>query len=90
MKEVVPEDSRYVPFVQQKSCCVPACVSMIMYRHNIPLIPQELLGYYLGLVVREENKELFWNARTGERPPAGWGTQIYKEEHHPDNVWIGL
>lgn len=80
MIEIVPLDSRYVPMTQQPSCCVPTCISMIMYKLGIPLISQEELGYHLGLIVSDENKDLFWNPRTGARPPTGYGTQIYKEE----------
>jgi len=89
-KVVIPKDSRYIPFVQQKSCCVPACISMIMYRHGIPLISQELLGYHLGLTIKRENQKLFWNARTDKRPPAGWGTQMYQERYNPNVVFPKL
>ena len=84
MEEIVPKDSRYVPIPQQPSCCCPACISMIMYKNNIPLVPQELLGYHLGLIVREEDKHLYWNPRDGVKPPSGYGTQIYRPEYHPD------
>jgi len=90
MKEIVPKDSRYVPFVQQKTCCVPACISMIMYKHRIPLISQELLGYHLGLIVSKENKELYWHPRVGKRPPAGYGTRIYQKQYHPNKVFPKL
>lgn len=90
MKEVVPQDSRYIPFVQGKSCCVPTCISMIMYRHGLPLLPQELLGYHLGLIVDKDNRHLFWNPRTGKRPPAGWGTQMVKSEYSPNLVFKKL
>ena len=90
MKEIVPKDSRYIPFVQQKSCCVPACILMIMYRNGISLMSQELLGYHLGLTIRKESSKLFWNPRTGKRPSAGWGTQIYKNQYHPNTVFAKL
>ena len=90
MKEIIPKDSRYIPFVQQRSCCVPTCISMIMYRHGIPLIPQELLGYHLGLTVKRDSTKLFWHPRTGKRPPAGWGTQMYKKQYHPNIVFPKL
>ncbi len=80
MTEITPKDSRYVPFTQQSSCCVPTCLSIIMYKRGIALIPLEELGYHLGLVVSDERELLFWNPRTGERPPTGYGTQIYREE----------
>ena len=69
---------------QQKSCCVPTSISIVMYKLGIPLVPQELLGYHLGLIVDEKSKDFFWNPRTGERPPAGYGTQIGLEEYNPD------
>ncbi|MDA3815338.1 MAG: hypothetical protein PF549_03150 [Patescibacteria group bacterium] len=84
MKEIVPKDSRYVPFAQQKSCCVPTSILIVMYKLGIPLIPQELLGYHLGLIVDDEGGEFFWNPRIGEKPPAGFGTQIHEEQYKPD------
>jgi hypothetical protein len=89
-KEIVPKDSRYVPLAQQKSCCVPTCISMIMYKNGIPLLPQELLGYHLGLIVDKEYRELFWNVRTGKRPPSGYGTQIYLKRNHPNTIFPKL
>lgn len=90
MKNIIPKDSRYLPIVQQKSCCVPACISMIMYKHKIPLIPQELLGYHLGLVVARENKRLFWHPRSGRRPPGGFGTQMARNRYEPNRVFRKL
>ena len=90
MPEVIPKNSRYIPFVQQKSCCVPACLSMVMYRRGLPLIPQELLGYHLGLTVAPENRYLFWQPRTGQRPPAGYGTQIYNPKYDFNKVFAKL
>ena len=76
MKEIVPKDTRYVPLTQQKSCCVPASISIVMYKLGIPLIPQELLGYHLGLTVAKKYRYLFWNAQTGKKPPAGYGCRV--------------
>lgn len=90
MANVVPKNSRYVPLAQQKSCCVPACISMVMYRRDIPLMPQELLGYHLGLIVSPESRHLFWRVRTGKRPPAGFGTQIYNPKYEPNKVFRKL
>ena len=87
---IIPKDSRYIPLVQQKSCCVPTCISIIMYKRGIPLIPQELLGYHLGLIVSDEMKNLYWNPRIGPRPPAGYGTRIYQERYHPNSVFPKL
>jgi hypothetical protein len=91
MKEVVPSDSRYVPVTQQRYCCVPACIQIVMLKHRIPLIPQELLGYYLGLIVPKEDLQYFWNARTGKKPKSGYGTQIfYKKEFEANNAFKKL
>lgn len=90
MSEIVPKDSRYLPMTQQDSCCAPTCISIIMYKHKIPLLPQELLGYHLGLIVSKEDKKLFWNPRTGKRPPSGYGTQVYKKEYSPNAIFPKL
>jgi hypothetical protein len=47
-----------------------------MYKHRIPLLPQEELGYHFGLVVPVAFKRLFWNPRMGRKPKSGYGTQI--------------
>lgn len=90
MVNVVPKDSRYVPLSQQKYCCVPTCIQMVMLRHNIPLISAELLGYQMGLVVPSEARKYFWNARTAKRPPAGYGTQVGKPHYGPNLVFRKL
>lgn len=90
MKNVIPKDSRYIPFVQQQSCCAVTCIKMVMYKRGIPLIPQELLGYHLGLIVSPENKHLFWNARTGKKPKAGYGTQVFFKLYNPNRAFKKL
>lgn len=80
MKNIIPRDTRYVPFTQQKSCCVPASISMIMYRLGVPLVSQEELGYHLGLVLDKESRQLFWSPRAGKKPPTGYGVQTYKDQ----------
>lgn len=90
MKNVIPVDSRYVPIVQQKWCCVPACISMLMYKHKIPLIPQEELGYHLGLLLPPEDRSLFWKTRDGNKPEAGWGTRVEKKQFSFDTVFAKL
>ena len=82
--------SRYIPFVQQPYCCVPACLQTIMYKHGIPLIEQDALGYELGLTVPEEDKKYFNQVRTGEKPSSGWGTQIQRPEYSLDNAFNNL
>ena len=79
-KEVIPKDARYVPLTQQKWCCVPTCIQMVMLRHRIPLVSAELMGYYLRIVVPKADGKLFWNVRTTtKRPKAGYGTQLNEE-----------
>lgn len=90
VKDVVPKDSRYTPLTQQKWCCVPTCVQMVMLRHNIPLQPAELIGYHMGLVAPNDALQYFYNARTGSRPPAGYGTQAGKAEYGPNKVFKKL
>jgi hypothetical protein len=88
MSEIVPSNSRYIPFTQQRACCVPTCFQMIMYRHNIPLKPAEEIGYQLGLVVHPDREKLFYNVRTSlEKPPAGYGTRIYESEFEPNKAF---
>ena len=80
-KKIVPSDSRYIPFTQQPACCVPTCIQMVMYRHSIPLLSAEELGYHLGLIVHPERVSLFYNVRISEKKPsAGDGTRIYLPE----------
>jgi len=90
MIEITPKDTRYVPLTQQRYCCVPTCIQMVMLRHNIPLVPAELIGYKMGLTVPEEDAKYFWHARTGERPPAGYGTQAGKPQYGPNAVFKSL
>ena len=84
MKKIIPKDSRYVPLTQQKWCCVPTCIQMIMLRHKITLIPAELLGYEMGLIVPKEDEKLFCKVRTGKMPPAGYGTQEANPKFDPN------
>ncbi len=63
---------------------------MVMYKNNIPLISQELIGNALGLTVPDEDAYLFDDARTGDMPRAGWGTQIYREEFSPNAAFANL
>lgn len=71
---------RYVPITQQPFCCVPANIQMVLLRRELSLLSQEEIGYELGLTVPEDYYELLPNARRGEKPSSGWGTQIQKEE----------
>lgn len=87
-----PTDSRYVPLTQQDWCCVPTSIQMIMYRHGIPLIPAEELGYYLGLTIPPDQTKLFYKPRTADTPPsgAGYGTQISHPDYEPNRVFQTL
>ena len=90
MKEITPKDTRYIPFTQQTSCCVPTSISIVMYKLGIPLISQELLGYHLGLIVDKKDKYLFWNVKTGKKPRTGYGTQMSKKEYNANSVFKKL
>lgn len=90
-QQATPGNSRYVPFTQQPSCCVPTCFQMIMYKNDIPLLPAEEIGYHLGLIVKPERKGFFYNVRTSEKkPPAGYGTRIYLPEFEPNTAFKNL
>jgi len=83
-------NNRYVPLTQQKYCCVPTCIQIVMYKNNIPLLSQETIGNALGLIVPDEDKYLFDNPRTGEMPISGYGTQIYESEFSPNTAFFNL
>lgn len=65
---------------------------MIMYRHGIPLISAEELGYHLGLTVPPDADKLFYKVRVANKPPsaAGYGTQIYNPAYEPNKVFKNL
>ena len=89
---VTPSNSRYIPLTQQKYCCVPTCIQMVMIRQGMPLMAAEEIGYHLGLIMPDEKEDtdLFWLPRTGEKPYAGWGVQIYNPEFSPDQAFRRL
>lgn len=89
-KDIIPSDSRYIPLTQQKSCCVPTCIQMVMLRHNIPLQPAELIGHHLGLIVDADSVKYFWNVTTGERPSSGYGTRIGLPEYSLNSMFEKL
>lgn len=78
----IPTSTRYMPIRQMPFCCGPACLQMVMLRKGIKLLPQELLGYHMGLTVPPESAKHFYNVRVSETPPtkSGFGTQIQTEE----------
>jgi hypothetical protein len=83
-------ESRYIPFVQQPYCCVAACFQTVLYKRGIPLLPQEVLAYEMGLTVPKEEAHLFTKVRTGPKPASGWGTQIQKKQFNPNTVFPKL
>lgn len=82
-KAAVPSDSRYVPFVQQPYCCVPACIQTILYKNNLKLLSQEEIGIELGLVVPSDVAHTFFNVEVRDKPPigSGFGTRIQLQEY---------
>ncbi|MFA5936905.1 MAG: hypothetical protein WC822_03435 [Candidatus Paceibacterota bacterium] len=90
MNAIIPKDTRYVPFTQQKACCVPTSINIVMYKLGIHLVPQELLGYQLGLIVSKKDKNLFWNARMGKEPKTGYGTQMLEKQYEINLVFKKL
>lgn len=76
--ETVPFDSRYIPFVQQPYCCVPASIQAVLYKNNLPLVSQEEIGTALGLVVPPDAKDAFYNVEVHEKPvvSSGFGTRV--------------
>lgn len=92
-KDIAPSDTRYIALTQQKYCCVPVCIQMVMLRHGIPLVQAEELAYHLGLGVTEKEKDLFWNPRVIEKLPEGFSiptTRISKPEYNPNKVFENL
>jgi len=76
-KGIIPKDTRYVPLTQQSYCCVPTCMQIVMLRHNIQLVPAELMAHYMEVVVPKKKGKLFWNVRTtSKRPKTGYGTRL--------------
>lgn len=76
--------------MQQPYCCVPTCFQIVMYRRGIPLLPQDVLAYQMGLTVPKKDSYLFSKVRTGSKPSSGWGTQIQKREFNPNTVFPKL
>ncbi|MEK7648672.1 MAG: hypothetical protein AAB400_02005 [Patescibacteria group bacterium] len=92
-KDIIPKDTRYVPFVQEKTHCVPACISMIMYHQGIPLISQQVLGHAMGMIVHRDDKKLFWSPPKASANYMGrgyYGTQIGLKKYHPNTVFPKL
>ncbi|MCB9988223.1 MAG: hypothetical protein H6868_02685 [Rhodospirillales bacterium] len=92
MQNVTPVDTRYVPVQQQPYCCCPASIQMVMMRRNIPMVPQEYLGWHLGLTVPPEDSAYFYNPRvSATTPPSGfYGTQVGTKSVDPDRAFDSL
>ena len=89
-KDIVPKDTRYVPLTQQRYCCVPTSIQMVMLRHKMPLLPAELIAHHLEVIVAPDKKKLFWNLPSKKnRPKAGWGTCV-KESKTIDTMFKEL
>ncbi|MDB5175796.1 MAG: hypothetical protein JWM81_654 [Candidatus Saccharibacteria bacterium] len=71
---------------------MPTCIQMIMYRHNIPLVPAEEIGYHLGLTVPPEDGHLFNRVRVADKPPvaSGYGTDISSPDYEPNKAFRAL
>ena len=80
------EKIKYKKITQKPYCCCGACLEMILNRHKITNKGQEDIAYELGLVVPEKDENLFKKARIEEKPIAGYGTQIQKEEYSINNT----
>jgi len=65
---------------------------MVMYRHQIPLIPAEEIGYQLGLTVPPDAAKSFFHARVSDTPPvdSGYGTQIQTPAYSPNKAFQTL
>jgi len=78
---------KYNKITQKDYCCVGACLEMILKRHNITKYDQEQIAYELGLIVPSHLASSFRHARTGEKPAAGYGTQIQKPQYSIDHFF---
>jgi len=70
----------YRPFYQLPFCCVPATIQWILYRHNLDIIDQEMIGYELGLRLPKKVSYFFSNPDLKYYPnnvTIQWGTQIF-------------
>lgn len=78
---------KYKKIAQKPYCCVGACLEMVLNRRGIKNEGQEDIAYQLGLVVPEEARHQFKKARVEDKPLAGYGTQIQKEEYSMNNFF---
>ncbi|MFH0906051.1 MAG: hypothetical protein V1824_01795 [archaeon] len=82
------KSSRYIPITQDNQySCVIACIQMILIKRNLKLLSQDKIGKYLGLIVPNKYKELVKFAKIGNKPSAGYGTQINKPKYSLNNFF---
>ena len=84
-KGVLTWGSQYVPLVMQDFCAVPCCISIVMLRRRLPLVPQEVLAYHLGLAISAEDRtsaERFSNPKLCAVGEQG-GLQLHQPCFHP-------
>ena len=88
--EVVPWDSQYVPLVMQDFCAAPCCISIVMLRRRLALVPQELLAYHLGLAIpKDKLSARFFNPRMIAAGSEG-GLQSHEPSFHPSLALAAL
>lgn len=78
---------KYNKITQKDYCCVGACLEMILRRHGVTRYDQEEIAYELGLIVPPHLASNFHHARTGEKPAAGYGTQIQEPQYSIDHFF---
>ncbi len=78
---------KYKIIKQKPYCCVGACLEMILNRRKITNNGQVEIACELGLIVPPSYKEIYPNALIGDKPNAGYGTQIQKEEYSLNNYF---
>ncbi len=78
---------KYKKIVQKPYCCVGSCIEMILNRNKISNQGQIDIACNLGLIVPQEYSKIYPNAIIGEKPDAGFGTQIQKEEYSINNFF---
>ena len=84
-KGVLTWGSQYVPLVMQDFCAVPCCILIVMLRRRLPLVPQEVLAYHLGLAIPAEDMnyvERFSNPKLCAVGEQG-GLQLHQPGFHP-------
>ena len=78
---------KYQKVIQKPYCCVGACLEMILNRNHIANDGQVVIACQLGLTVPEEYRDEYPNAIIGEKPDAGYGTQIQKRKFSINNFF---